>query len=78
MPNVEQSSAHEIAQHIQQLILSLALPHAQMTTGIVTVSIGVASLIPSREQQPSMLVQQADAALYAAKLAGRNCIRVAE
>ena len=78
LPNVDQFSAYEAAQHIQQLIAALAIPHAQSPTGIVTVSIGVASLIPSSEQQPSELVQLADAALYDAKLAGRNCIRVAE
>ena len=78
LPNVDQCSAYEAAQHIQQLIASLAIPHAQMPTGIVTVSIGVATLVPSSEQQPSELVQLADAALYDAKSAGRNCIRVAK
>ena len=78
LPNIDQVSAYEVAQHVQQLILSLALPHAQTATGIVSVSIGVASLIPSSEQQPAKLVQLADAALYEAKLSGRNCIRVAE
>ena len=78
LPNVDQFSAYEAAQHIQQLIASLAIPHAQSPTGIVTFSIGVASVIPSSEQLPSELVQLADAALYDAKLAGRNCIRVAE
>ena len=78
LPNVDQFSAYEAAQHIQQLIASLAIPHAQSPTGIVTFSIGVASVIPSSQQQPSELVQLADAALYDAKLAGRNCIRVAE
>ena len=78
LPNIDQASAYEVAQHVQQLILSLALPHAQTATGIVSVSIGVASLIPSSEQQPAKLVQLADAALYEAKLSGRNCIRVAE
>jgi len=41
----------------------------------VTVSVGVAGVIPSDEHAVS-LVQAADAALYAAKRAGRNCVVV--
>lgn len=77
LPNVEPQSAYEIAQHIQQQILILAQPHAQNVTGLVTVSMGVACLIPSSHQQPSELVQLADSALYNAKSSGRNCIKIA-
>ncbi|MFM5012123.1 diguanylate cyclase domain-containing protein [Aeromonas veronii] len=78
LPHVERQSAYEIAQHIQRLIFALAQPHAQNTTGLVTVSMGVACLRPSSHWQPSELVKLADAALYTAKSSGRNCIRVAE
>lgn len=78
LPNVDQCSAYEAAQHIQQLIASLAIPHAQMPTGIVTVSIGVATLLPSSEQQLLRAGTTRRYALYDAKSAGRNCIRVAE
>ncbi|TNH95323.1 diguanylate cyclase domain-containing protein [Aeromonas sobria] len=77
LPNVEPQSAYEIAQHIQQDILILAQPHTQNVTGLVTVSMGVACLIPSNHQQPSELVQLADSALYNAKSSGRNCIKMA-
>jgi diguanylate cyclase (GGDEF)-like protein len=40
----------------------------------ITVSIGVASSIPSRDTM-SMMLRKADAALYAAKDDGRNCVR---
>jgi diguanylate cyclase (GGDEF)-like protein len=78
LPNVDLQCAYEIAQHIQQLIFTLALPHAKTTPGIVTVSMGVASMIPSSQRLAVELVQLADAALYCAKLAGRNCIRLAD
>ncbi|MBL6998719.1 MAG: GGDEF domain-containing protein, partial [Gammaproteobacteria bacterium] len=52
------------------------IPHATASSGIVTVSLGVASLQPSSQQLPVELVRLADAALYCAKLAGRNCIRL--
>jgi diguanylate cyclase (GGDEF)-like protein len=38
----------------------------------VTVSIGIATTVPSIDQPPSQLVATADAALYQAKDAGRN------
>lgn len=37
-----------------------------------TVSIGVANRLPNRECEPAVLLQEADAALYQAKAAGRN------
>lgn len=77
LPGVEGQSSFEIAEHIQQQILSLGQPHAQNVTGLVTVSMGVACLIPSSHQQPSELVQLADSALYNAKSSGRNCIKMA-
>jgi diguanylate cyclase (GGDEF)-like protein len=78
LPDVEYQSAYEIAKYIQQQVLALAQPHAQSLTGFVTVSMGVASFIPSAHQLPSELVQLADSALYNAKLSGRNCIRLAQ
>jgi diguanylate cyclase (GGDEF)-like protein len=65
----------ETARHIQHEIWLLALPHVETPPGIVTVSLGVASLIPSKQNVPEYLVQQADSALYRAKQSGRNCIQ---
>ena len=76
LPDTDQQTAFNVAKQIQKMILSLAIPHARSTPGIVTLSLGVASLQPSAEQLPVELVRLADAALYRAKLAGRNCIRM--
>ena len=43
--------------------------------GIVTVSLGVVSLAPSKQYAPEDLVRLADSALYQAKHAGRNCVK---
>jgi len=43
-------------------------------TSQVTISAGVASIIPYVGQENSFLVKDADKALYCAKKAGRNCI----
>ncbi|WP_173497439.1 diguanylate cyclase [Shewanella sp. ISTPL2] len=76
LPNVDNQTVLETAQHIHHLIQSIAIPHANTDLGIVTVSAGVAYLQPSKQQNALELVRQADAALYRAKSAGRNCIRV--
>jgi len=76
LPDTDIQAAFETAKHIQEMILSLAIPHARSSIGIVTVSMGVASLQPSIDKSPVELIQRADSALYRAKLAGRNCIKL--
>ena len=43
------------------------------TLGTITMSLGAAELHPG--EPPAALIERADAALYAAKRAGRNCVR---
>lgn len=76
LPDKDKQTAFEVAKHIQKVVLSLAIPHAASPAGIVTASLGVASLQPSSQQRPVELVRLADAALYRAKLAGRNCVQL--
>jgi len=47
---------------------------AELAAGLVTVSLGVAELRP--QESVDTLLGRADAAMYAAKEAGRNCVRV--
>jgi len=77
LPNTSADDALHVAQRILDDIRSLAIPHAETSPGIVTVSLGVVSLAPSKRHAPQDLVQQADSALYQAKYAGRNCVRSA-
>lgn len=76
LPSTDIKNAFKVAKHIQSMILSLAIPNVTSSIGIVTGSFGVASLQPSSLQRPTELVRLADAALYRAKLAGRNCIKL--
>ncbi len=76
LPNTDKQTAFEVAKHIQKIVLSLAIPHVTSSPGIVTVSLGVASLKPSSQQLPVELLRLADDALYRAKLAGRNCVQL--
>ncbi len=75
LPNTDIQEALEAAHHIQRIIWSLALPHADTAPGIVTASLGVASLQAVRQCSAESLLRRADIALYRAKQSGRNCVQ---
>ncbi len=77
VPGTSRLDALATARHIQNEIWALALPHADTAPGIVTVSLGVASVVPSTQHTPEQLVREADSALYRAKQLGRNCLQSA-
>jgi len=77
LPGCDLQAAADVAGHIQAAIQALALPHEGAPFGIVTVSFGVASLQPGRDQAPEELVRFADRAMYQAKQNGRNRIETA-
>ncbi len=73
LPNTFPQGAIAIAEKIHQAIKKLNIPHQTSEVGDhVTVSIGIANLIPSLEQSFEILIHQADKALYLAKNRGRN------
>ena len=77
MPDTNAQSVVEAAQRIQRAVRLLGLIHSQTPPGIVTFSLGVASLKPSLQHSPEDLVRQADLALYRAKALGRDRIELA-
>ncbi|NEQ54652.1 MAG: GGDEF domain-containing protein [Leptolyngbya sp. SIO3F4] len=73
LPNTDEQGAVAIAQTIQQAIQTLAIPHAQSDiSAIVSVSLGIASIVPLPESSWTALVDYADQALYEAKRQGRD------
>ena len=62
-----------MAERLREAIASSPVyPGAQEAAISLSVSVGVATLIPDPEDAPEELVRRADEALYAAKKAGRN------
>ena len=78
LPNTDAAGALGVAECVRAAVRGLAIPHAGSEHGFATVSIGVAALTPGGPQRPAALVEAADAALYEAKRAGRNTVRLAD
>lgn len=78
MPGADVATAGEVAERLRIGVEQLAIPHADLPGGVVTVSIGCAACEPSPELSPTDLYVASDEALYAAKHAGRNAVRSAE
>ncbi|EXJ13963.1 diguanylate cyclase domain-containing protein [Imhoffiella purpurea] len=72
MPDTDISVARQIAARIRTEVAALAEPHAKARHGIVTVSLGLASEVPTARVSAEQLLKAADEALYEAKRAGRN------
>ncbi|HNH09884.1 MAG TPA: diguanylate cyclase, partial [Leptospiraceae bacterium] len=73
LPNTDSQGGFTVAETIRAAVISLAVPHLKSETeSIVTLSLGVASVIPDKELTQENLISMADRALYEAKHKGRN------
>jgi diguanylate cyclase (GGDEF)-like protein len=73
MPETDQKGARKVAERRRDVLAGLRFPHGAPGVGpLVTLSIGIATQVPSEDFCPEWLLRQADQALYAAKHSGRN------
>jgi len=75
LPDMDHNSAFEVAESLRQSIESLEIMTEDAHLIPVTASLGVAALLPNESFES--LVERADRAMYAAKVAGRNRVEVA-
>ena len=78
LPDVSPADAERRCERIRQTLHHMAIPHADSSLGIVTVSMGIAALCLTERPPPDIafdrLLKRADMALYGAKSAGRDGI----
>ncbi len=73
LPGLGRDDALAAAERIRRAVQELQIVHAFGTpAGVLTISIGVATCIPTQSESPAGLLRAADAALYEAKHLGRN------
>ena len=74
MPGADVDAALKAGERLRRAVEGLCLTHASSPDGQVTISVGVAALVPGVAQDAGHLVEAADIALYAAKRRGRNTV----
>lgn len=75
LPETDHDGAMKIAERMRATVEQLRFPLNGAREAHVTISIGVATIVARGGVDPDALIAAADRALYAAKNAGRNCVR---
>jgi diguanylate cyclase (GGDEF)-like protein len=68
-----------LAERIRAAVAALNIVHGSAAhLPLLTVSVGIGTVVDPAEMITGVLLARADGALYRAKAAGRNCVMVAE
>lgn len=77
LPNTDSQGAMRVAEACRYAIESLAIPSEWSDKNVLTMSIGVASMVPTEELAYEEVIRVANRALKNAKEQGRNLVRIA-
>ncbi|WP_417548799.1 diguanylate cyclase [Methylophaga sp.] len=78
LPETDENAAWLIAERCRQALFKKQIPHEQSKVSqLLTISLGVSTMIPSQDVEHTELISRADKQLYQAKQKGRNCIQSA-
>ncbi|MEB0039571.1 MULTISPECIES: PleD family two-component system response regulator [unclassified Pseudomonas] len=77
LPNTSPGGARLLAEKLRHTVTALAIPHNSPAPGsTLSISIGLATMIPQSGSNSRQLIQEADQGLYSAKNNGRNQVVV--
>jgi len=74
LPNTSAEGARQLAEAICRGVYATGLEHRASDYGTLSISAGVATVVPAPGEGVRALIEAADAALYQAKAAGRNTV----
>jgi diguanylate cyclase (GGDEF)-like protein len=75
LPATNEEAAHSIARRFMRMLSRAAIPHRNSRVeDVLTVSVGVATIVPGAHDTPGAFIDLADTRLYQAKTGGRNRI----
>ena len=78
LPATPEEGAVRVAERVRQAVTRSPVHSGERVAPVsLTISVGVACLVPGPDMEPQELIRQADEALYAAKESGRNRVMVA-
>jgi diguanylate cyclase (GGDEF)-like protein len=72
LPFTDAAGAARVAEAARTAVLDLQIEHTASAHGVVSVSLGVAAMVPTAASSAQGLLREADLALYRAKSHGRN------
>ncbi|MCH1919389.1 diguanylate cyclase [Shewanella sp. A3A] len=75
LPNTPLADAVDLADMMRRSLFAKAIARDDVPCGVVTLSLGVGSCLPSASNTVQQLIKQADELLYVAKAAGRNQVQ---
>jgi diguanylate cyclase (GGDEF)-like protein len=74
LPGTTLKEAAIVAERLRRAVEDLLISHAGSPCGFLSISVGVASVVPNEQDSPQDLTEAADTCLYEAKQRGRNAV----
>ncbi|MCX4186541.1 sensor domain-containing diguanylate cyclase [Methylophaga sp. OBS4] len=79
LPETDAEAAGKVAERCRRLIFKQQIPHrASSISHVLTVSMGVSTIIPAHDDEPLRFIETVDRLLYQAKQMGRNTTKVGD